>query len=472
MTSPVMSDPATAITSDNTESERLAQFTLGLTLQSLPPAVVELAKLHFLDVLGVALASSRHDFGRAILAGSAELGNGTEARAIGSGRRLPAASAALVNGTLAHGLDFDDTHIGAIYHASAPAFAAAVSVGDRLRASGAAVLLAYVTAMEVGCRIAAAAAGKFHDRGFHPTALAGTFAAAAATAQLHGDSQQSLVWALGLCGSQASGILELGGSWLKRFHPGWSAHAGITAAALGRHGFRGPRTVLEGGHGLYATHIGEGPSAQRMPSAQLGQEWLMLGTALKPYPCCHFIHAFVDAALALRGQLVIEQIERIDGYLHRRILPLVAAPRERCVRPATIYDALFSVHFVVAQALVKGRVDLSAFYDEPLDDAAVLRVADLVHVHEDPASDFPANFPGELRITLKDGRVLTRREPTSLGTPSRRLSAGQIAEKFHLNAARVVTPGRARSIVDAVAGLDALADIGELISLCVTDQGA
>lgn len=453
------------------ESERLAEFALNLNLVAVPRDVIELAKLHFLDVLGIALASSKFDFGKAILNGARELGNGTESRAIGSGAWLPATSAALVNGTLAHGLDFDDTHIGAIYHASAPAFTTAISVGEKVNASGASVLLAYITAMELGCRLSAAASGKFHDRGFHPTALCGTFAAAAASAQLHGDSQQTLVWALGLCGSQAAGILELGGSWLKRFHPGWAAHAGITSNALGRHGFHGPRTVFEGGHGFYATHIGSIPEQTLFPSVDLGEKWLLLGTALKPYPCCHFIHAFVDAALYLRDQIALDQIARIDCFLHRRLMPMVGAPRERCIHPAETYDALFSVHYAVAQALVKGRVDLATFYQERLDDPAVLAVTELTYCEEDPNSDFPVNFPGEIRITLKDGQVITRRERTSLGTPSRRLSTAQITGKFRLNVKNVLSDSRADQVIEAVSRIEAIAEISDLISLCISDQG-
>ena len=460
-----------SVDSRKSESEKLAEFALGLKFESLPEDVIALAKLHFLDVLGITLASSRFDFGKAILNGTRELGSGRESRALGSGTWLPATSAALVNGTLAHGLDFDDTHIGAIYHASAPAFAAAISVGQKVNASGQSVLLAYITAMEIGCRLAAGASGKFHDRGFHPTALCGTFAAAAASAQLHGDSQEALVWALGLCGSQASGILELGGSWLKRFHPGWSAHAGLTANALGRHGFRGPKTVFEGDHGFYAAHISSVPSEAQLPSRNLGEQWLMLGTALKPYPCCHFIHAFVDAALYLREQVALDQIARIDCPLHKRLHHMVGAPRERCIQPTSTYDALFSVHFVVAQTLVKGRVDLAAFYDEPLDDPAVLAVAALTYVEDDPSSDFPLNFPGEIRITLKDGRVITRREKTSRGTPSRRLSTADITAKFRLNVKGVLSDARAEQIIETVSHIESIPEISALISLCISEKG-
>lgn len=452
-------------------SERLAAFALGVRYGAIPPEVVALAKGHFLDVAGIALASSRFDFGAAVLAGTQALGAGTGANALGSGQPLAPAAAALVNGTLAHGLDYDDTHVAAIYHASAPAFAAALAAGQASGANGRDVLVAYIVALEIGCRLAASAAGAFHDRGFHPTSQCGTFAAAAAAARLHGDSEPTLVNALGLCGSMASGILELRESWLKRLHPGWAAHAGIVGASLARGGFRGPRTVFEGPLGFYASHIQRVPSGADDPAHDIGRRWATLGIALKPYPCCHFIHAFVDAALVLRGQLEVDDIERIDCPLTDRLQPQVGQPRERRIRPPTIYDALFSVPYVVALALVQGRIDLASFYDQPLDDPKVLALAERTFCPDDPDSDYPAHFPGEVRITLRDGRVLHRREAASRGTPERRLTAGEIEDKFYANATRAVSRSQAQRVASLIWDLERLDRIDALVAACVADSG-
>jgi 2-methylcitrate dehydratase PrpD len=454
-----------------TQSEALAAFALGLQYDSVPPEVLSLAKGHFLDVLGIALASSRFDFGTAILEGTRQLGDGSAARALASGVRLPAASAALVNGTLSHGLDFDDTHIAAIYHASAPAFGASLAAGEAAGADGRAVLLAYIVALEIGCRLAAGGAGAFHDRGFHPTSQCGTFAAAAAAARLAGDSVPNLVNALGLCGSMASGILEIRESWLKRLHPGWAAHAGLVAVALARSGFRGPATVLEGPLGFYACHISKVPVGDQSPAHDLSEQWATLGIALKPYPCCHFTHAFIDAALVLRDKVALADIERIDCPLTDRLQPMVGEPRERRIKPPTIYDALFSVPYVVALALIKGRVDIASFYDDPLDDPQVLALAERIYCPNDPDSDYPAHFPGEVRIKLKNGREIRRREPTSRGTPERRLTAAEIEAKFHANATRAVTRKQAAHIASLVWDLENLGDIRTLVSACVVEQG-
>lgn len=449
----------------STESQKLAAFALGLRLQDVPAEVLDKAKTHFLDVLGVALASSRFEFGAATLRGVLELGEGQQASAIGSGARLPAASAALVNGVLAHGLDFDDTHIGAIFHASAPALAATLAVGQSRQVRGEEALLAFLVALEIGCRLATVGAGDLHHRGFHPTGLCGTFAAAAAAGRLGQVDHGILVSALGLCGSQASGILEIGTSWLKRLHPGWSAHSGLVAVALARGGFVGPDTVFEGSRGFYATHIERVPQGDALPSAGVGQHWQTLGIALKPYPCCHFIHAFIDAALELRGQFMLHDIERIECRLTPMLHPMVAEPRALRIQPQTVYQALFSVPYGVALALVRGRIDLAAFHDEPLNDPAVLALAARTHCLDDPGSDFPAHFPGEITVHLKDGRSLNCRKATSLGTPETPLSRDAVLAKFMANATRAISTQAAQQLAARVLRLETLASLDELMAL-------
>jgi 2-methylcitrate dehydratase PrpD len=455
-----------ATTVATTEAQKLARFALELDVRQIPLDVLTLAKEHFLDALGIALASSTFDFGHSVLRAAQALGSGDDAAAIGSGQRLPAASAALVNGVLAHGLDFDDTHVGAIYHASAPALAAAWAAGQCRQSSGREVLTAFVVALEVGCRLAAVGAGAFHERAFHPTSLCGTFAGAAAAGRLCRLDEEKLVWALGLCGSMASGILERGNSWLKRLHPGWAAHSALCAVALADAGFTGPESVLEGRRGFYNAFVQRMPAGGDLPSVGLGQSWQCLGLALKPYPCCHFTHAFADAALSLRGQFALDEVERIDCLLTAGLHKMVAEPREICIRPQTPYQALFSTQYVTAVALVRGRVDLSTFYDEALDAPDVLALAARTEVLDDPDSDYPRHFPGEVVVYLKDGRVLRSRQATSLGTPERPLSRTAIEAKFMANATRAIAAEQAQRLVDAVMSLESAPSLDPIVDLC------
>ncbi len=459
--------PPLVIGPSQTEAEVIAAFALGLDLDIVPHTVVALAKEHFLDALGIALASSTWDFGRAALSGVRELGEGTGATAIGSGAKLPPASAALVNGILAHGLDFDDTHIGAIYHASAHALAACLAAGEARGATGRELLCGFIAALEVGCRIAAVGAGEFHERGFHPTPIAGAFACTVGAGRLGGLDAPALVRALGLCGSQAAGILEQNGSWLKRFGPGWAAHSAIAAVALGRAGFLGPATVLEGPRGFYASHLQKVPTDDKRPSHDLGGTWFTLGIALKPYPCCHYIHAFADAALELHPQVNPADIVRIQCKLKQSLHKGVVLPREHKDRPRTAYEALFSVQFVVALALLRGRVDLAAFHDDPLDAPDLLALTAITEVVDDPESDYPVHFPGEVAVTLRDGRVLRRRKPASYGSPDVPMTRDAVVAKFISNATRTLSQDAAKRLAGAVLAIEDAPSLDGIVGLCV-----
>jgi 2-methylcitrate dehydratase PrpD len=459
----VTNGPAAAVL---TQAEAFAEFALGLDLSTVPPEVVALAKEHLLDVLGIALASSTWDFGRAALQGVRALGEGTQATAIGSGGKLPPASAALVNGVLAHGLDFDDTHIGAIYHASAHAMAACLAAGEAAGATGRELLTAFIAAIEVGCRIAMVGAGAFHERGFHPTPLCGAFACAVGAGRLAGASREALVWALGLCGSQAAGILEQNGSWIKRFGPGWAAHSAVAAVAFGKAGFIGPTTVFEGSRGFYASHLQVVPQGDERPSLELGATWYAAGIALKPYPCCHYIHAFADAALELRSQFALEDVVRIECLLKQSLHRGVAEPRGLRIRPRTAYEALFSVPFVVALALARGRVDLAAFHDEPLDAPDLMALTDRTFVLDDPHSDYPLHFPGEVIVHLRDGTTLRCRKAASYGSPDLPMARDAVVAKFLGNAGRAIDHAAAERLAECVFRLEDAASLDELVALC------
>jgi 2-methylcitrate dehydratase PrpD len=295
-------DPAT----DNIATQ-LAAFAHGLKPGMLPAVVVEQAKLLMLDALGIALASSQHDFAHCAYRGLRALGGAGDSAVMGAFAPLPLRDAVLMNGILVHGLDFDDTHPGAITHPSASAFPLALGLAAQRHATGPEMITAYVLAIEVAARLGAAAGGGFHDVGFHPTGLVGAFGCALAAGKLMGLDQVGLEHAQGVVLSMASGSMEFlsDGAWTKRMHPGWAGVSGLTATALAGAGFRGPSQPYEGRFGLYASHLAaRGLLADlSLCTRGLGERWELLEVAVKLYPTCHFTHASIDAALALRASL-------------------------------------------------------------------------------------------------------------------------------------------------------------------------
>jgi 2-methylcitrate dehydratase PrpD len=443
-------------------SQAIAKFLCELKLEDVPQAVVDKAKLVFLDTLGVALASSTMDFGRMVMNVAQKLGGAPASRLIGSPLKVAAANAVLVNGTLAHGLDYDDTLEEAIVHTGCCAGMTALAVGEELRANGKAVLEAAIAGTEVMCKVGLVAPGKFHARGFHPTALCSTFGAAAAAGKLYGLEPVQWSDALGLCGSQSSGIIEYlaDGTWTKRLHPGWSAHGGVIATMLAREGFRGPATVFEGQHGFYRSFGG----ANDYPFekfGELGRTWEIPKLTFKSYPCGSISHPYMDCALTLKQKydIVPERVAEIvcrtaEGPVHRLWEPL-----EQKRKPPTSYAAKFSLPFSIAVMLIRGKAGLEEFSDEAIRDSRILSLASKVRYELDPTIDYPRHFSGHVKIVLVDGSVLEENQPHPRGGLESPLPPEEIEAKFRANARLALSEGQLDLIIKSVKTLEQLESI-------------
>lgn len=449
-----------------TLSHQLATYATGFSLAQVPAQVRQRATHLMLDGLGIALACTQWDFARRTYAGLRELaGDGGDLPVIGHGQSLPLRDAVMMNALLMHGLDYDDTHPAGVIHSTTSVLPAVLGLGHRQGASGAQVLAAYVLGMEVNTRLGMAAKGGFHQVGFHPTGLVGTFGCALSAGHLLVLPHEALVDAQGIALSFASGSLEFlqDGAWTKRIHPGWAGAAGITAAVLARHGFVGTRRAYEGRFGLYASHLG--PLASQCDlsalTAGLGHTWEVMNVAIKPLPACHFTHACADAAALLSPQWQGAPVRRIVARLPAGVMKTVCEPIENKRRPANAYEAQFSIPYSVATGLRFGRFTLDALEPAAYEDPQTLALAALVECEVDPDADFPRYFGGEVRVELADGRVLQHREPINRGAPGRPISDADIVAKFHENAARAVDRAHADHLLNAILGLEG-GDIREL----------
>src|SRR2546425_724502 len=347
-----------------TTSQQLAEFVAALRYEDLPPDVVAAAKRHMLDAVGVALAASAIGAGGPVIEMTRSWAGARESSIIGYDFGAPAPWAALANGTLTHALDFDDTHVESVVHPSAFVVPAAMAVGEEIGASGRDLIVAAVAGYEVSTRIGAAAPGRFHVRGQHTTGLCGTFGAAAVAGRLWGLTADEIAQAFGIAGSQSSGLFAYlaDGSETKRFHAGWAAQGGIVAADLARRSFTGPATIFEGPHGFYDAFLtGESHDASRIVRG-LGTEWESTRIAIKPYPACHFVHAFMDAARRLGVRA--GDVEEITCAVAPAAVGIVCEPREPRLAPGSTYAAQFSLPFAVASAVVGGREGLELFGPE------------------------------------------------------------------------------------------------------------
>ncbi|MBN9427150.1 MAG: MmgE/PrpD family protein [Burkholderiales bacterium] len=438
---------------------RLAEFAANLDGASIPADVRRRACYLILDAVGCALAARRHDFASRSLLAISELAGRGDGVVIGHALRLPIRDAALANGVLIHGLDYDDTHIEGLLHPTASAFTTAFALAAHLGASGAELLTAYIVGVESAARLASVAKGGFHQIGFHPTGLIGAFSSTLIAGRLYGLSAAQLAHAQGIALSMSSGSLEFleDGAWTKRIHPGWAAGSGITAAALARRDFVGPARVYEGRFGLFPSHLG--PLVQgcdySCATAGLGEVWETPRVAVKPFPSCHFTHAFADAAIALhRSGVDLGRITRIRALIARESVKTVCEPLANKQRPSNDYDSKFSVPFAIAAGLVHGRFGLNEHEDACRTDPRILALAEKVQYEIDPGTGFPRHYSGEVIVQLDDGRELRHREQVNRGCADRPLSNEEITDKFLENASAAVSVRRAREIRDAVTALD------------------
>lgn len=440
-------------------SAALAAFITGLRYADLPAHVVGAARRHLLDTIGVAIRGRSHTAAQDALRALRRLDGTAGNIAIwGASARHAAPYAALANGIASHVLDFDDTHTDAIVHGSAIIAPVVLALAQQHDRGGDALLAAFVAGWEVAARVGLASRGTFHRRGFHTTAIAGVFGATAAAAHLLGLSAEQTMHALGLAGSQAAGINEYlsNGSSAKSVHAGWAAHAGIVAASLARAGMTGPASVFEGRDGLLRTH-GDCSDVDAVAlDADLGTRWEMTRVSIKPYPCCHFAHAFVDCMpkLVQRG-MQAANIAALECVVPEIEVALICEPALDKRRPATPYAAKFSLPFLLASRLVDGTIGHRSFDAPNLARPDLIALAARVgyRIAKPGETTFPATFPGWVEATLADGRRLVERVDVNAGHPDNPLSDDAVHAKFVDNACDALGSDTALRVAELVAAL-------------------
>jgi 2-methylcitrate dehydratase PrpD len=447
----------------STPAQRLAALGAQAARTGLPSDLRETSAFRVVDFVGNSIAALDRQPSRIVHELTRAWGGAPAATAIGSAQRLPAPSAALVNGTLAHCLDFDDSHLPSVLHPSAAVIPAALAVAEEVGAGGPALLDAITVGVEVTCRLGmagfdpAANNSVFFDRGLHATAICGTVGAAVAAGMLRGLDAESLTSAIGIACSMGSGVIEANrtGGTIKRVHCGWAAHSGVVAADLARHGLTGPPTVLEGRFGFLHAFCGNRADPGQLAGG-LGERWEAATVFFKPYPCNHFTHPGVDAALRMRAAgIAPDAIVSLVLGVPRPVVHTIGEPKEEKRRPRSGYHAAFSGPFTVAAALLGGGglgLSHEDFTDAAAQDPRRLELAAKVDVvaDEECGAMFPMRMPSVLTATLADGSHHTERVLASLGGPDNPMSQAQLTAKFLLNATRAMSKDRADLIADLV----------------------
>lgn len=420
----------------------LASFASSSCRSDIPPAAIDRALALTTDFLGSAIrAAHQADSSQCVLTMLARMGmdGPGECTVFGLSRRYPPAAAALLNGVFGHSLDFDDTHSDSSLHPSAPVVPAAVAAAQMTGASGQELLGAIVVGFEVCCRLGVALDPTAHyARGFHPTATAGVFGAAAAAGRLLHLDAAAMESAFGIAASQASGSLQflVNGAWNKRYQVGEAAMKGLIAATLAAEGFVGAADAIDGKHGFLGGYS-DGAEAGRAVW-QLGETWETMMIGIKPYPACRYTHAAVDGLLALQRShgLKPEEIDRITVGLHTNGITLVGAPLDRKRRARTVVEGQFSMPFAAAVAMIRGGFGWDDY--DLLGQAEIDALSDRVEVVRDETLEGLRHpFGATLKVSAR-GTVVQLRVDDPSGEPDTFPSEQAIDAKFKMLAGPVL----------------------------------
>jgi 2-methylcitrate dehydratase PrpD len=295
------------------------------------------------------------------------------------------------------------------------------------------------------------------ERGWHSTATLGHFGAAAAAGKLLGLDAGQLAHALGIAGTQATGLTASFGTMCKPLHPGKAAMDGLLAALLAREGFTGSTAMLDGPGSLPETFLGVTDLGRAVED--FGKCWQILENSTKFYAACHLTHAAIDAARAIRAGSAppADAIDTVQCRVHPLVLK-VANQRE----PKTDLQAKFSIAFCTAVALLRGDAGEAEFTEAIIADPAVRRVMARMTPQPDASMSVTA---AHMTVRLVDGRVIEQHVSAARGTPDNPPSRDDAEEKFRRLAGVVLPAERVDRLVTTLRGLSDLPDVAVLAAL-------
>jgi len=442
---------------------KLAGFVTDLHYEAIPREAVETAKIAVRDGLGVALAGSREEDARIAAEIARQEGAREETSVIGQGFKTSALNGALANGTAAHALDFDHsfTMMG---QPTAPIVPATFALGETLGASGRRMIEAYVAGFEVTAKLVHSLRDSGHD-GWHAPSTLGSFGASAACGKLLGLDAAQMQMALGITASMASGIVANFGTMTKPLHVGLGARNGVLAAKLARGGYTANAKAIEGGFGFYQVLHQDAP-INEPAIEELGRSYALVtdGLRIKPYPCGGLTHQVIDAALEFRAKhgLTAEMIERVD-------VDVVKHTFDRIVFrvPQTGIQGKFCMPYLVARAIIDGKIGLHIFTDSAVRDQNVLKLAERVQMNLDPnlKKTDAAGRPCRVTIRLKNGQTFVREAQHAKGGPEHPMTEDELRGKFTECAREALDAGSAARALDTIEKLETVADIRPLCEI-------
>ena len=411
-------------------TQQLGSFVTNLRLQDIPADALLTAKTGFTDCFAVMIAGQQDGVSDLVDRVMASADHSEQASVIPTGAKRNVEDAALINGVSAHVLDYDDVTLDG--HPSAVLVPAILAQAEASGCSGADMLVAYVAGYEVWGELLAREPAPLHQKGWHPTALRGTIAAAAACARLRGLDVERTTAAMAISASMAGGLVANFGTLTKCFQVGRAAQSGVIAARLAHAGLTASPDALEHPSGFLAATSPRGEADLKRAFDLARKVWHLSrqGLNIKRYPICYATHRAIDAAvdLANGNGLTSSNIERIRVSTGEMQMVML-----RNERPRTGLEAKFSMPFAMASAIVARKVGLAQLTDEFVlrPDIQSLFPKVSYDLTKD-ALDGSAFAPEEsVEIVTTSGRILSSEKiKFAKGSHQRPLTQDELREKF------------------------------------------
>jgi 2-methylcitrate dehydratase PrpD len=461
-------DLATWMTFAHTLAERIQQTRP----EQFPSEAVRWAKAAIRDTIAVTIAGVDSPTATIARRVTGIEGGAGACQVLGTPLRCGALAAARANGTAAHALDYDDIQQSMMGHPSVAVLPAVLALAEAQGRTGRDALLAYLTGLEVSCRLGRVVGFSHFAQGWHATETLGIFGAAAAASRLLGLSPDQTATALAISVSLAAGVRANFGTMMKPLHAGLAASNGVLAARLARDGFTADHGAFEHPQGFFALfrRSCEAPDVHALDGWLDPPEILVPGIALKLYPCGAHTHPFIEMIrrLAAAHGLTADTVARIDILAEQSRHAHTNRPE-----PKSGLDAKFSVHYTVARALRDGCVLLSHFDDAAVREPAVRAVMAKIHPapHPDMDASWADKYGGEMTVTTTNGRQFSDRIVHQLARgPEHPVTDEELWTKFQDCTATVLSQGRTEALFAALGRLEGLESIADVVALTAPDR--
>ncbi|MDO9025659.1 MmgE/PrpD family protein [Zwartia sp.] len=407
---------------DTPVTKILAEFVSHFDSNSLPPEVRHQVARGLVNWAGCAIGGSRHAAVTNALAAFGPFMGIGQSSVLGRSERVDALHAALFNGISSHVLDFDDTHHATLVHPSGPVLSAMLALAQFHKIDGPTFVESIALGIEVECRIALGVCPAHYDIGWHVTSTVGGFGAAAAVGRALKLNAKQMAWAFGIAATQASGLREVFGTMCKSLHPGRAAQSGLSAALMARAGFTSSERIIEAPRG-FARVMSTQPHLNDTIEG-LGEKWVVMDNAFKPYACGLVIHPIIDGCIALHSKQLFKPQDITS--LHLRVNPLVVELTGK-PQPTTGLEGKFSVYHSAAIVSLTGFSSSKHYSDIAVQGEEVTALRQKVSVEVDASIRVDEAY---ITVTLNDGTVHRHHVDHALGSLERPMSDENLNQKF------------------------------------------